>query len=56
MSAVWGFFELNEVDCQLCKDKASLAELSETDCTAQPWEMKRRRASAYSCQAGGDSN
>lgn len=36
MSEVCCFFELKEADCQMCKDKASLAALRETDCTAQP--------------------
>lgn len=40
MSAVWCLFELNEADCQMCNDKASPAELRETDCTAQPPLMK----------------
>lgn len=40
MSAVWRFFEPNEPDCQMCKNKPSLEELRETDCTAQPLLMK----------------
>lgn len=43
MSAVCRFFEPNEADCQLCKDKASLAELRGTDCAAQPLLLKGKQ-------------